>query len=291
MFTPLELHESDQKIIFSDDTFRLFQDLMRQKAGIILDDKGKEFVRSRLRDSVIKKEFSDFKDFYYYLKYDKNRETELFNVVDLLTIHETYFFRETLQLEAFSDEVISEIMARNKSHKSIRIWSAGCSTGEEAYTLSMLILEKPELRDWRCEIFGTDISPPVLHCARKGIYTQNSFRGMPDQFLEKYFTKEDKGYQIKAPVKEKVVFFHINLIEPEKMFFLNEMDVIFCRNVIIYFNLDVKKKVIGTFHEKLKQNGFLFLGHSESLSYITADFELRHFKKDMVYQKQSGSRS
>ncbi|MHB8483331.1 MAG: CheR family methyltransferase [Nitrospiria bacterium] len=287
MLTPQELYESDQKIIFSDDTFKLFQDLMRQKAGVILEENSKEFIRSRLNPSVLQKQFSDFKEYYYFLKYDKEKDAELLKVIDLLTIHETYFFRETLQLETFCDEILDEIMARNKTHRTIRIWSAGCSTGEEAYTLSMLIMEKPQLKDWRCEIFATDISPHVLQYARKGIYTENSFRGTPSKYLEKYFIKDEIGYRIMDPVKERVVFFQINLIDPDKMFFLNEMDVIFCRNVIIYFGLDIKKKVIGTFYEKLKKDGFLLLGHSESLSYITPDFELRHFKKDMVYQKQA----
>lgn len=285
IMTSQEIYEDEKTLVFSDETFRLFQDLMLQKAGVVLDDKAKEFVRTRLKSSVLKRQFSDYKDYYFFLKYDKNRDSELYHVINLLTIHETYFFRETAQLETFSDEVIGEIIQQNQARKTIRIWSAGCSTGEEAYTISMLLLEKPELKDWRIEIFATDISQEVLQYGRKGIYQDNSFRGMPTDYLTKYFTKESIGYKIKDQVKEKVNYFHASLIDPDKMFFLNEMDVIFCRNVIIYFNLEVKKKVIGTFFEKLKKGGFLLLGHSESLSYITPDFELRHFKKDMVYQK------
>ncbi|MFI5304134.1 MAG: CheR family methyltransferase [Nitrospiria bacterium] len=287
--THRETVEAEQSLVFSDETFRLFQDLMLQKAGVVLDEKAKEFVRSRLKESVLKKQFSDYKDYYFYLKYDRNKDVELFHVIDLLTIHETYFFRETLQLDTFSDEVFEEISHQNKAHKTIRIWSAGCSTGEEAYTISMLLLDKPELKDWRVEIFATDVSQQVLQYARRGIYQDHSFRAMPTEYLTRYFTKESYGYKIKDQVKEKVNFFHANLIDPAKMFFLNEMDIIFCRNVIIYFNLEVKKKVISTFYDKLKRGGFLLLGHSESLSYINPDFELRHFKKDMVYQKPGKS--
>jgi chemotaxis protein methyltransferase CheR len=287
--THRETTDAEQSLVFSDETFRLFQDLMLQKAGVVLDEKAKEFVRSRLKESVLKKQFSDYKDYYFYLKYDRNKDVELFHVIDLLTIHETYFFRETLQLDTFSDEVFEEISQQNKAHKTIRIWSAGCSTGEEAYTISMLLLDKPELKDWRVEIFATDVSQQVLQYARRGIYQDHSFRAMPTEYLTRYFTKESYGYKIKDQVKEKVNFFHANLIDPAKMFFLNEMDIIFCRNVIIYFNLEVKKKVISTFYDKLKRGGFLLLGHSESLSYINPDFELRHFKKDMVYQKPGKS--
>jgi len=287
--TQRETTDAEQSLVFSDETFRLFQDLMLQKAGVVLDEKAKEFVRSRLKESVLKKQFSDYKDYYFYLKYDRNKDVELFHVIDLLTIHETYFFRETLQLDTFSDEVFEEISQQNKAHKTIRIWSAGCSTGEEAYTISMLLLDKPELKDWRVEIFATDVSQQVLQYARRGIYQDHSFRAMPTEYLTRYFTKESYGYKIKDQVKEKVNFFHANLIDPAKMFFLNEMDIIFCRNVIIYFNLEVKKKVISTFYDKLKRGGFLLLGHSESLSYINPDFELRHFKKDMVYQKPGKS--
>ncbi len=158
IMTPREIYEEERSLVLSDETFRLFQDLMIQKAGVVLDDKAKEFVRTRLKDSVLKKQFSDYKDYYFYLKYDKNRDSELYHVINLLTIHETYFFRETAQLETFSDEVIGEIVQQNQARRTIRIWSAGCSSGEEAYTISMLLLEKPELKDWRIEVFATDIS-------------------------------------------------------------------------------------------------------------------------------------
>ncbi|MBI1822718.1 MAG: protein-glutamate O-methyltransferase CheR [Nitrospirae bacterium] len=285
--SPNETLEAEQNLVFSDETFRLFQDLMLQKAGVTLDDKSKEFVRSRLKESVLKKQFNDYKDYYFYLKYDRNRDSELYHAIDLLTIHETYFFRETMQLDTFSDEVLEETIRKNQAHKNLRIWSAGCSTGEEAYTISMLLLDKPELKDWRIEIFATDISQQVLQYARRGVYQANSFRSTSTEYMMKYFTKENNGFKIKDEVREKVNFFHASLIDPGKMFFLNEMDIVFCRNVIIYFNLDIKKKVISTFYEKLKFGGFLLLGHSESLSYISPDFELRHFKKDMVYQKPS----
>ena len=111
---------------------------------------------------------------------------------------------------------------------------------------------------------------------------------MPNRYLEKYFMAEGKGFRVKEETRKRVTFHQVNLVEPSQSYFLNDMDVIFCRNVIIYFNLDVKKKVIANFFDRLKAGGYLLLGHSESLSYVTPVFELKHFKKDMVYHKAAG---
>ncbi|HXN06431.1 MAG TPA: protein-glutamate O-methyltransferase CheR [Nitrospiria bacterium] len=284
-----DIFSPDGKIQFSDDTFHQFQELMFQKSGVTIENHAKEFVRSRLMNSVLMRQFSDFRDYFYFLKYDKDREAEIDKVIDLLTIHETYFFREMAQLETFSGEILDELIEKNRTRKTIRIWSAGCSTGEEPYTIAMLMQERKDLRDWRCEIFATDISSKVLDSARKGLYFDNSFRAMQDDYLLKYFTPENGGFRIKEEIRKQVIFNQGNLADFRQSHFLNEMDLVFCRNVIIYFNLEIKKKVISNFYERLKPGGFLLLGHSESLSYVTPMFDLRHFKKDMVYYKNKVS--
>jgi chemotaxis protein methyltransferase CheR len=258
---------------------------MYAQSGVVLDERAKYFVENRLLHSVLRLQFDSFRDYYFYLKYDRKKSEELANVIDLLTIHETYFFREEQQLKSFSEEILPEIASRNGHGKSLRIWSAGCSTGEEPYTISMMLQEKPEFKDWTIEIFATDISQRVLQSARRGIYQPIAFRTTDPKYISKYFNKEDNAFRISDSVKKNVVFLHLNLLDANKLAFINPMDIIFCRNVIIYFDMDAKRKVIETFHAKLKDNGYLLLGHSESLINISTSFALRHLKHDMVYQK------
>ncbi|MBI3994648.1 MAG: protein-glutamate O-methyltransferase CheR [Nitrospirae bacterium] len=269
----------------SDDVFHLFRDLMYEQSGVVLDERAKYFVENRLLHSVQRLQFDGFRDYYFYLKYDRKKTEELANVIDLLTIHETYFFREEQQLKSFSEEILPEIASKKNGAKSLRIWSAGCSTGEEPYTISMMLQEKEEFRDWTIEIFATDISQRVLQSARRGLYQPAAFRSTDPKYLSKYFKKEDSAYRISDAVKKNVIFLHLNLLDTNKLAFINPMDVIFCRNVIIYFDMAAKRKTIEMFHGKLKNGGYLLLGHSESLINITAAFALRHLKYDMVYQK------
>jgi len=276
----------NKSLTLPDDVFHLFRDLMYEQSGVVLEERAKYFVENRLLHSVERLQLESFRDYYYYLKYDRKKNEELANVIDLLTIHETYFFREEQQLKSFSEEILPEITARKKENKSLRIWSAGCSTGEEPYTISMLLLENEAFRDWTIEIFATDISQRVLQSARRGIYQPAAFRTTDPMYLSKYFVKEENAYRISDVVKKNVVFLHLNLQEASRLAFINPMDVIFCRNVIIYFDMSGKRKVIEMFHTKLKEKGYLLLGHSESLINISTAFALRHLKHDMVYQKQ-----
>lgn len=274
----------------SDDTFRLIRDFIRNYCGIYFDDGSKFLLEKRLSRRVENYLLNNFEDYYHFLMYDKRRDEELTSVIEILTVNETYFFREFSQLKALSDEIIPEIGERKKDRKRLRIWSAGCSTGEEPYTIAILILEKNLMPEWEIEILGSDINQRVLHAARRGIYRKNSFRSIDDHYIRKYFTDEGEGnYRIVDPVRSLVNFSLLNLVDPFKVRFVGKMDVIFCRNVIIYFDRDTKKKVINNFYDRLTEEGYLLLGHSESLMNISTDFMLRHFKNDLVYQKPTRS--
>lgn len=274
----------------SDDTFRLIRDFIRNYCGIYFDDGSKFLLEKRLSRRVENYLLNNFEDYYHFLMYDKRRDEELTSVIEILTVNETYFFREFSQLKALSDEIIPEIGERKKDRKRLRIWSAGCSTGEEPYTIAILILEKNLMPEWEIEILGSDINQKVLHAARRGIYRKNSFRSIDDHYVRKYFTDEGEGnYRIVDPVRSLVNFSLLNLVDPFKVKFVGKMDVIFCRNVIIYFDRDTKKKVINNFYDRLTEEGYLLLGHSESLMNISTDFMLRHFKNDLVYQKPTRS--
>ena len=277
----------EQHMPLSDDVFRLLRDLVHSYCGIYFDDGSKFLVERRLTRRLEERQVRTFEEYYHYLRYDRKRDEELAVLVDNLTTNETYFFRESPQLRAFTEEILPELRTTLADRKSLRIWSAGCSTGEEPYTIAMLLLESGAWwRDWQVEILGSDINQRVLHTARKGVYKKTSHRVSTPEMMKKYFVEEGKGdYRIIDAVRELVSFSYVNLLDPFKTSLINNMDVIFCRNVIIYFDRDAKKKVIESFHDKLRDNGYLLLGHSESLINISNAFVLRTLKNDMVYQK------
>lgn len=282
---------NEPEIEMSDDEFTLLRDLVYGYSGLYFSDDNKYLLQRRLSPRLAHHQFSSFNDYYYFLRFDGAREQELSDIMDLLTTNETYFFRESFQLKAFTDEIIPELMAAKSSQgeKCLRIWSAGCSTGEEPYTIAMLLCEKPELAGWKIEIVGTDISQRVLHHARKGVYGTSSFRVTDPYFKGRYFHEQDGGMRINDKVRELVTFSRLNLADQHRFLFLGKMDIVFCRNVIIYFDMMAKKRVIEHFHTTLVPGGFLLLGHSESLMNISTAFTLRHFKNDMVYEKPGRS--
>jgi chemotaxis protein methyltransferase CheR len=270
-----------------DEEFRLLRDFVYQHCGLFFHEENRYLLEKRLSKRLQQLQLKTFKDYYYLLRYSPQRESELTEVVNTLTTNETYFFREDFQLKTFVREILPEILAQKErqGERRLRIWSAGCSSGEEPYTLAMLLLDMPVLQGWQIEIIGTDISQRVLHLARKGVYGTSSFRTTDDDYLRRYFVEYEGKYKIIDRVKNLVTISHLNLFDATKVSLLGKMDVIFCRNVIIYFDATGKKRVIDTFYQRLRPDGFLLLGHSESLMNISNAFSLRHFTHDMVYQR------
>lgn len=270
-----------------DEEFRLLRDFVYQHCGLSFHEENRYLFEKRLSKRLQQHQLKSFKDYYYLLRYSPQRENELTELVNLLTTNETYFFREDFQLKTFVREVLPEIHAQKEREgsRSLRIWSAGCSSGEEPYTLAMLLLDMPAFHGWNIEIIGTDISQRVLTLARKGVYGSSSFRTTSDDYLRRFFVESEGKYKIVDRVKNLVTISHLNLFDATKVSLLGKMDAIFCRNVIIYFDAPGKKRVIDTFYQRLRSDGFLLLGHSESLMNISNLFTLRHFTHDMVYQR------
>ena len=271
----------------SDDEFQLLRDYIYGHCGINFDENSKYILEKRLSHRLADLNLPTFYDYYHYLKYNRNKEQELNDIMDVLTTNETYFFRESFQLKAFSDEIIPELIKKKaaRGSRSLRIWSAGCSTGEEPYTIAMLLSTNPELSGWNIEIIGTDISQRVLQQARRAVYGKSSFRATEESDLNRFFHQQDDGYKVNDSIREMVTISHLNLFDTNRMTMLGKIDLIFCRNVIIYFDFAAKKRVIESFYSALYDGGFLLLGHSESLMNVTTLFSLRHFKNDMIYQK------
>jgi chemotaxis protein methyltransferase CheR len=268
-----------------DDVFRQLRDAIYQRSGLWFSDNSKYLVQKRLSPRARELNFESFQKYFYFLQYDHRADAEYDRIFDLVTTNETYFFREPAQLAAFAQEIVPELLERRPGRK-IRIWSAGCSSGEEAYTIAMLLTEAQLYERAPFEIFATDINQQVLAKARKGIYRENAFRATPPPLLERYFQKEDAhSWRISDEIRNRVQFGRLNLYDGARVSLVGALDVIFCRNVIIYFDDASKKAVVQSFHQRLIDGGYLLLGHSESLISLSTQFKLRHLKNDMVYQK------
>ncbi|CAG0961086.1 protein-glutamate O-methyltransferase CheR [Geobacter sp.] len=282
----------EPEIPLSDEEFRLIRDLIYSHCGLYFDSDATYLLEKRLAKRLQLHQLSGFKDYYHFLKYNRKKDQELSDIMDILTTNETYFFREAFQLKAFTEEIIPSLreMKLKSGDRTLRIWSAGCSSGEEPYTIAMLLLDMGGFAGWNVEIVGTDISQRVIQQARKGLYGKSSFRVTDDSYIRRYFTEQDGMYRVNDKVRELVTISHLNLLDANRIAFLGRMDVIYCRNVIIYFDQVARRKVIDSFFRTLRDGGYLLLGHSESLMNISTAFTLKHLKNDMVYQKPLSGR-
>jgi chemotaxis protein methyltransferase CheR len=270
----------------TDAEFRLFADFLRGRCGLNFDEDTRYLVEKRLARRIHEADYGSFTSYLYQLRSGPNAEVELSEIVDILTTNETYFFRERSQLSALVEEVIPEMLSRQVvSRRPISIWSAGCSSGEEPFSVAIMGLEAGLVpgRDFR--VYASDISRAVLSRARRGVYREASFRETDETTRERYFAQKDGFARISDSIKRHVDFTHMNLLDDSKVALLGPMDVILCRNVIIYFDIATKKRVMRTFYDKLQPGGYLLLGHSESLINVTADFELKHLSRDLVYRR------
>jgi chemotaxis methyl-accepting protein methylase len=383
---PRRLTDSDGLVPMTQEEFRLITGLIRHHCGIAFGDDMRYLVQRRLSPRLVELNYGDFTEYYHHLVYHPNRQLEFEEVVERITTNETYFFREAYQLSAFSEEILPEMARRKRESRRLTLWSAGCSTGEEVYSLAMLILESRLFEGWEVRVFGSDISRRVLAAARKGVYGHSSFRATDERFLGRYFvpvpsqggsargipggagalghgplpagapgvhggsaTASFSGqtsgawspagqlifgggagggggagpgpggggagaasggttagpaggapgaagtvplpgvssarYQICDQVRSLVSFGQINLVDPDHLALVAEVDIIFCRNVLIYFDTPERRRVIDALYRKLAPGGYLLLGHSESLINLSTAFELVHLKNDMVYRK------
>jgi len=281
------LFETAGRIELTDEEFRLLASFIYDHAGLYFDDTSRFLLESRLQNRLKEHHFDSFLKYYHYLLYHQDRVEELKVMIDIVTTNETYFYRERNQLDAFAEEILPELAERNAKKKRLRIWSAGCSTGEEPYTLGILCSESGLFDNtWELDIIGTDISQRVLTTARKAVFSQSSFRATEENKLNRYFSRNEDGkYALDDTIRNMVHFGHLNLMDEKMMGLIRECDVIMCRNVIIYFDKNAKAKAVNSFFRKLVPGGYLLLGHSESLMNITTVFKLKHLTRVMVYQK------
>ncbi len=273
----------------SREEFKELTDFVYEKTGIAIPERRKYLVENKLGKRVLELKMNSFSDYIKYLKFSPQKESEFKKLCELITINETSFFRDIKQLTMFKNTILPEILEKKKQQgkKTIRIWSAGCSSGEEPYTLSMILHEalKVSIIGWDIKITANDISPSVLFRAKKGLYNDHSLRTTPDNMKSKYFIKEATGYRVHPKVQKLVSFQLINLNDDLAVKRIPPSDIIFCRNVIIYFDDEMKKKVLNHFYNNLMDHGYLFLGYSESIHRLTKLFKPVFKPGGIVYQK------
>jgi chemotaxis protein methyltransferase CheR len=277
-----------EELALSDAEFRMFREFFRDHCGLHFGDDSRYLLEKRLARRVRELDLGSFAAYHYLLRTDQHGDQELANVIDELTTNETYFFREMGQLRALVREILPELLAAKKQAGQppvVSVWSAGCSSGEEPYSIVMMARDAGFEPGCDLRVYASDISRKVLQKARQGIYRPASFRETDPQLRRRYFTEKDGLFRISDEVKRDVVFTRLNLLDRPRISLLGTMDVILCRNVIIYFDLDTKREVITTFHDKLRPGGYLLLGHSESLINLSSAFELRHLRHDLVYRR------
>jgi chemotaxis protein methyltransferase CheR len=276
----------------SEEEFRLLRDFIHERFGLYFEDGQRATLRSRLVGRLASLDLMSFEDYYHYLRFGPQRAEELERMVSHLTNNETYFYRESAQLQVFADHVLRAIKERKLSgpegglRRTLRILSAGCSTGEEAHTLAMIVYDSGQFFwNWEVQVVGLDVDHLALEKARRGVYFHNSFRSLSPAQLERHFVRQGTGSAVKDAIRKMVSLRHGNLVEPSSFDGLAPVDVIFCRNVLIYFSDAMILKVVRTFYDLLPPGGYLFLGHAESLSRITDLFTPIRFQGAMVYQK------
>ncbi len=259
---------------FTRRDFDFLRRLSNERTGIVVTDDKFDMFYSRLSRRVRALGLGSFAEYCDYLS-DAANDGEMVQLVNAITTNLTAFFRENHHFEFLSQTALPEAVARNRHDRRVRIWSAGCSTGEEPYSLSMTLEEQRALAGWDARILASDIDSNVLAQASSGVYAMSRVDGLSSERLKAFFQK-GKGMQVgKARVKqmlrERIDFQQINLMEPLSV---ERQDLIFCRNVIIYFDKETKTRLVHKFADVLADGGYLFIGHSESLYKVTDRFEL-----------------
>ena len=279
---------SSQDLKLTLKSFNEWRKFIYNLCGIYFQDNKKYLLESRLHKRIKHLGIETFEKYLEYLKTNPKREEEKKQLYEAITINETYFFRNQPQLDALVASIIPEVLnSKPGPFQKINIWSAASSSGEEAYSIAMMLNEMilPKYPHLKVEIIGTDINYAVIETAKLGVFKEYSIRNTPPIYLKKYFTKVDNTYVIDPKIKNMVNFKVLNLYDDNSMRLMGKSDVIYCANVLIYFDLESKIKVINSLYNNLNPNGYLFIGYSETLHGISKAFKLVSFPKTIGYKK------
>lgn len=263
------------------DEHQLFHDFLIRHCGLHFERRNIKVLERGLESRMTALRINLFSDYYQYLEKNMERRQELQKLLQFLTVGETFFFRYHAHFEALEKSVLPAL-TNLPLKKSLRVWSAGCSTGEEPYSIAMAIMESfPDWKKRNISIYATDINSRSLRSAKEGVYNSWKIRVTPKHYLEKYFNRIGESYIVSDEVKSLVDFSYFNLQSPPSLS-VEPFDIIFCRNVMIYFTTVTTKKVVEKFTDALSPGGYLFLGHSETLANVSSRFE-RHIHEGGFY--------
>lgn len=249
----------------SDKEFKYLQKLVYKKLGLHLKDSKKNMINARFQSIIEREEYDNYSEYFNQILKSKNSE-DFNEFLHKVTTHHSFFNRENKHYQVLMKRILPWIK-QNKFNYDIRIWSAGCSTGEEAYTISFYLEDFFSHSQWNKKILATDISLEALEQASKGVYFKKNIEKLPKKFIKRYFKKNGEMYKIKERIRKEVIFRKFNLMD--EFPFKKKFQVIFCRNVMIYFKPEVRKKVIQKFEKHLVKGGFFIIGSTESITHYT----------------------
>lgn len=275
----------------SNEEFTQLRDFIYEQSGIYIAETRKYLIENRLSNRLKELNLKSFGEYYYYLRFDPGRRGELSKLFEVITTNETSFYRNPPQLQVFQEKVLKAELEKLRlaRTKKLRIWSAGCSTGEEPYTIAMILHEvlRTEVPTWDIKITANDLSEGVLAAARKGVYSEYALRTTPQEIVGRYFKKDGANYLVEPKLKNLISFGPVNLSDKTMLRRVERSHIIFCRNVIIYFDDEMKRQVIESFYDNLLPGGCLLIGHSESLHSISRAFKPEHHTGTIVYRKEA----
>jgi len=279
-------NQTQDNTALSKEDFERFREFFYEKTGILFDESKRYFVDRRIIERMKATGYDNFKSYFIAIKYDITGK-ELQNLINALTVNETYFFREEYQFQAMVENMLPEITSRKKPGERVRIFSIPSSTGEEPYSIALYLLEYwKDIDKWDIEIVSSDIDTNVLEAAKQGVYSSRSVQNLPKPILQKYFTPlKDGYYKITDDLINAIEFKKANIVNSIEMLKFRNFDIVFCRNLLIYFDDLSRKKAAENLYNAMNPGGFICLGHAESMSRISSIFEVRRFPKAIVYQK------
>jgi chemotaxis protein methyltransferase CheR len=270
----------------TDADFDKFAEYFYRKTGIRFDAAKRYFVDKRLQDRIAATGATSFRDYFVALRFEASG-AELQHLVNTMTVNETYFFREAYQFDCLVNHLLDEVVQRKAPGERIRIWSVPSSTGEEPYSIAIYLLERwAGLAQWDVEILSSDIDTQVLESARAGVYSARSVAQLPAAYRAKYFSATGTDqWRLSRDIVEAVEFSRVNLAEVAETRRFRDIDVIFCRNLLIYFDDLSRRLAVEALYDALAPGGFICLGHSESMSRMSSLFSVRRFPDAVVHQR------
>jgi chemotaxis protein methyltransferase CheR len=275
--------------ILSTDLFEAIRQLIARRAGIMVPGNKAASLESKLASHLDELGIADYNAYLQRLTMEQPSSPMWLEVFRRVSTNETFFFRNAAQIKALTDVIMPEVMAHHekKLFKRLKVWSAACSTGEEPYTLAMQLQQVlgQNASDWNPRVLATDIDTDAIKAAMNGHYTGRALTNVPKALLNRHFQSDGDGYKVNASLRSMVTFKPLNFADDREMTSQINMDIVFCRNVLIYFDIEFRQQVVTHLYNALRPGGFLVIGHSESLRGVHDGFTSIRCPGTLIYQR------